>query len=252
MVLKKTLRRQHKEKGHDIVDFIHGQESLTAIQWILRAIVAFFFLLFATKIMGQRSISQLRLLDFAMAISLGNIIAHPLSDEKLGMKGSIITMSVLVILYTAGVLLSLKQSSFRHFLDPPPIPLIKNGQIVSANLRKARISVDFLLSELRKEKVEDVQKIALALWEPNGSISSFLYPDHQTPTRADLKVISEPFYIPSVLIEEGKINYPELNKTKFTEDWLKKQLTSTYNVDIREVLLATIDQNDNLQVFLYK
>ncbi|MFF6015923.1 hypothetical protein [Lysinibacillus fusiformis] len=31
--------------------------------------------------MGQRSISQLRLLDFAMAITLGNIIAHPLSDE---------------------------------------------------------------------------------------------------------------------------------------------------------------------------
>ena len=63
----------------------------------------FFFLLFATKIMGQRSISQLRMLDFAMAITLGNIIAHPLSDEGLGMKGSMITMAVLVALYLIGV-----------------------------------------------------------------------------------------------------------------------------------------------------
>lgn len=35
-------------------------------------------------LMGQRSISQLGLLDFAMAIPVGNIIAHPLSDEGLG------------------------------------------------------------------------------------------------------------------------------------------------------------------------
>lgn len=232
------------------MDFFHEQESLTAIQWILRAVVAFFFLLFATKMMGQRSMSQLRLLDFAMAISLGNIIAHPLSDEKLGMKGSMITMSVLVILYTVGILLSLKWTSFRHFLEPPPITLIKNGKIVAKNLRKARISVDFLLSELRKEKVEDVQKLALVLWEPDGSISSFLYPQHETPTRADFEIVSEPFSLPSVLIKNGKIDYYELNKTKFSEDWLKNKLTTTYNVNIRNVLLATIDQNDNLQVFL--
>lgn len=119
------------------MEFFHSQESLPAIQWILRAIVAFFFLLFATKIMGQRSISQLRMLDFAMAITLGNIIAHPLSDEGLGMKGSMITMAVLVALYLIGVFLSLKWVAFRHLIDSPPIPLIKNGQIISANLQKA-------------------------------------------------------------------------------------------------------------------
>lgn len=197
------------------MDFFHGQESLTAIQWILRAIVTFFFLLFATKIMGQRSISQLGLLDFVMAITLGNIIAHPLSDEGLGLKGSMITMSVLIILYLLGVLLSMKWISFRHFMDPPPIPLIQNGKIVSTNLRKARITIDFLLSELRKEKIEDIQKIALALWEPDGSISSFIYPQHQTPTRADLKVVPEPFSLPSILIQEGKIDYYELKNLSF-------------------------------------
>jgi len=110
------------------VDFFQSQESLTAIQWVLRAIVAFFFLLFATKIMGQRSISQLRLLDFAMAITLGNIIAHPLSDEGLGMKGSMITITVLVFLYLIGVFLSLKWITFRHFIDAPQSPLLKMGK----------------------------------------------------------------------------------------------------------------------------
>lgn len=232
------------------MEFFHSQESLTAIQWILRAIVAFFFLLFATKIMGQRSISQLRMLDFAMAITLGNIIAHPLSDEGLGMKGSMITMAVLVALYLIGVFLSLKWVAFRHLIDSPPIPLIKNGQIISANLQKARISVDLLLSELRKEKIEEVQNVALALWEPDGSISSFLHTPYQTPTRADISVQSNPFFLPTVLIKEGKIDYHELNKTTLTESWLKDQL-STYYIDVKDVLLATINQNNKLHIFPY-
>ncbi|AUS86753.1 hypothetical protein LBYS11_10575 [Lysinibacillus sp. YS11] len=232
------------------MEFFHSQESLTATQWILRAIVAFFFLLFATKIMGQRSISQLRMLDFAMAITLGNIIAHPLSDEGLGMKGSMITMAVLVALYLIGVFLSLKWVAFRHLIDSPPIPLIKNGQIISANLQKARISVDLLLSELRKEKIEEVQNVALALWEPDGSISSFLHTPYQTPTRADISVQSNPFFLPTVLIKEGKIDYRELNKTTLTESWLKDQL-STYNIDVKDVLLATINQNNKLHIFPY-
>ena len=47
----------------------------------LRAIISYVFLLFAIKLMGRRSISQLRLIDFTMALILGNILAHPLSDE---------------------------------------------------------------------------------------------------------------------------------------------------------------------------
>jgi len=74
-----------------------------------------------------------RLLDFTMALILGNILAHPLSDEKLGMK----------------------------------------GEILYKGLGKARITVNHLLSEARKEKIEEIHKIALALWEPDGTISFF-------------------------------------------------------------------------------
>lgn len=235
-----------------MVEFFHGQESLTAMQWILRAIVAFFFLLFAAKIMGQRSLSQLRLLDFVMAISIGNIIAHPLSDEGLGMKGSMITMTVLVVLYLLGVFLSLNWISFRHFIDPSPLPLIKEGQIISKNLKKARISIDLLLSELRKEQIEDVRKVALALWEPDGSISSFLYPQHQTLTQTDMKLVPKPFSFPVVIIKEGKIDYDEVMNQKINVDWLKNEIMSTYDLDISDVLLATIDSNENIRVFLYQ
>lgn len=160
-------------EGCDIVDFFYGQESLSTIQWALRAIVAFFFLFLIVKIMGLRSISQLRLLDFAMAILIGNVIAHPLSDEGLGLKGSLVSMSILVSLYLICLYLMSKFIPFREFVAPPPVSLVKNGEINLKNLKKARISVDDVLSEMRKQSIVDLKMVALALWEPDGEISFF-------------------------------------------------------------------------------
>ena len=232
------------------MDFFYGQESLTAIQWTLRAIVAFFFLFFMVKIMGLRSISQLRLLDFAMAILIGNIIAHPLSDERLGFKGSLVSMSILVGLYLICLYLMGKFIPFREFVAPPPITLVKNGEINLKNLKKARISVDDVLSEMRKQSIVDVKKVALALWEPDGEISFFLSPEHQPVTKSDLNITSQPFSYPTTIIKEGKINYKVLSDSPYNEETLKNNIKTIYNVEINEILLATLDQNNQLQILM--
>ena len=196
--------------------------------------------------MGRRSIAQLRLLDFTMALILGNILAHPLSDEQLGMKGSLITTAVLVVLYTIGVHLSLKWDLFRKWIEPSPFPLIKNGEIMYKGLGKARITVDHLFSEARKEKIEEIHKIALALWEPDGTISFFLSPKLQPVTPEDMQLITKPFSIPWIIIKEGKIDLDELQKSGKDTTWLNNKLV-IMNVDIHDILLATIDSNDDIQ-----
>lgn len=235
------------------MDFFYNQESLTAIQWILRAVVSFFFLLLVTKIMGQRSLSQLRLLDFIMALSIGNIIAHPLSDQHLGMKGSMITIGVLVILYLIMVFLSLKWLKFTKFVDPSPFPLIKNGEILYKGLTKARIPIDVLLTELRKKQIHDIQQVALALWESDGTISFFLESQYQTLTPKDMKLMTKSFSLPITIIKDGKIDFEELKQTGKDEDWVKNQIRTVHSLDIKNILLATMDDNnDKINVFLYK
>ena len=231
------------------MDFFYGQESLTILQWILRGIVAFFVLLLSAKILGQRSISQLRLQDFIIAITLGNILAHPLSDQELGMTGSITTTAVLVTLYIFSLLLTLKSNKFEKFLSPAPIPLVRKGLIIYKNLAKAKISLDFLLSELRLKKVSDIKKISLALWEPGGKVSVFLEAPYQSLTPNDMQLFTTPFALPKVVIKEGVIDLnalKDINKTKY---WLVDLLKRRYNAEVKEILLATIDANDNLQVY---
>jgi len=201
--------------------------------------------------MGQRSISQLRFLDFVMALLIGNIMAHPLSDEGLGLIGSMITMGTLTVLYLSGIFLTLRWPPLRRIFDPPPLTLVKNGEIYYRNLKKARITVESLLSELRKEKVDNVQKVALALWEPGGSISLFTEPKYQPLTPSDVGMSVKPFDLPRIIIKEGRINDNELDLLGYDLSWLMQQLKSQ-NVPLTNVLLATVDQQGSLTICLYR
>jgi uncharacterized membrane protein YcaP (DUF421 family) len=55
-----------------------------------------------------------------------------------------------------------------------------------------------------------------------------------------------------MIIKEGKIDSKELNRGGKDEEWLKKKIKTTYNSDVNDILLATLDNNDNLKVFFYK
>ncbi|MBP1963967.1 DUF421 domain-containing protein [Paenibacillus aceris] len=230
------------------MDFFHSQESLTSAEWVMRAVVGYFFLLIAAKLLGQRSISQLRFLDFTIALILGNIVAHPLSDEHLSLTGSMISTIVLVILYVLTSWLSLKWNFLKHFLDPAPLKLIEHGKIMLKNLRRARISVDHLFSELRKQQIEDINKVALALWEPGGIISVFLEPQYQPVTPKDMSIPTSSFSLVKPIIVEGTTNTGMLAEQGKDMVWLKSQIHAAH-ADLENVVLATIDDQDQIRVY---
>ena len=216
---------------------------MTVIQWTLRSIIAFIILIFGAKILGQRAISQLRMLDFIIAIILGNILAQPLSQEGTGMTGSIITTIVLVVLYSLSLKLTIKSMKFESFISPSPIPIIRNGNILYKNLGKAKISLNFLLSELRLEK------IAVALWEPGGRISVFVNTAHQPLTPNDIQIQTAPFSLPTVVVKDGNIDMIGLKEVNKTQEWLVKEIKETYKTNVKSILLATIDNNNTFQIY---
>ncbi len=233
------------------MDFFQSKETLTVNEWILRAVVAFVFLIMVAKALGQRSISQLRLIDFVIALVIGNIIAQPLSDEKIALTGAIITTTVLVVLYVCGIYIILKFPAIRRLMDNAPIIVVKNGEILYKQLKKARISIDILLEELREQKADDVKKVALAIWEADGKFSVFLDPKYEPITPSFYKLQTEPFDPPRIIVKEGIINHKELSQINVDEKWVTYVLESQYNAKVKDVLLATIDMKGNLQVFLY-
>jgi uncharacterized membrane protein YcaP (DUF421 family) len=168
------------------------------------------------------------------------------------LKGSIITTIVLVVLYVGGVYLILKWPWFRKLLSQPPITLVQNGKVLNKGLMKARISLDVLLEELREDKIDDVKKVAMAIWEADGKISVFLDPKYEPLTPSALQIETEPFDFPRTIIKEGKMDMTVLSHIQKDERWVRSNLEKQYGTEVKNVLLATIDRKDNLKVFLYQ
>ncbi|MWV42694.1 DUF421 domain-containing protein [Paenibacillus sp. HJL G12] len=231
------------------MDFFRGQDSLTVIEWIMRSIVGFVFLIIAAKMMGQRSISGLRFLDFIIALTLGNIIAHPLSDEHLGLKGSIISTFSIVFLYITAIWLSLKIPLLKQFFDPPAITLVLDGKIDYRNLSKAKLSIQFLYAELRKSNVEDIAKVAFAAWEPGGTLSVFLNTAYQPITPTDLKLSTQPFNLTKPIITDGHMEHALLNEIGKDGVWLETEIQPH---ELNNVLLATVDSKLTVQVHIVR
>ncbi|OZB95441.1 hypothetical protein CJP46_17440 [Paenibacillus sp. XY044] len=231
------------------MDFFKGQESLTVLEWILRSIVGFIILIIAAKMMGQRSISGLRFLDFIIALTLGNIIAHPLSDEHLGLKGAVTSTFSIVIFYIAAIWLSLKIPVIKQFFDPPATPLIMDGKLNYRNLSKAKLSIEFLYAELRKSNVEDISKVAFAAWEPGGTLSVFLNTAYQPVTPADLKLTTQPFNLTKPIITDGHIEHALLREIGKDLVWLETEIRPH---GINSVILATVDSKRTIQVHVIR
>lgn len=233
-----------------LMRLFEGAHHLSNFEWVLRAILAYIFLVIVAKAMGQRSIAQLRFLDVVLVLLLGGNISNGLSDEKVGLHGSMITTLVLVVLHVVSSILTLKWDRWRRFLEPAPIILIHNGSVHFDNLKKARITIEYLFSELRLQGITDIQTVKLALWEASGVVSVFQYAAYETVSRKDMKVYGEVSPITFILVKNGNIQKDVLSLLEKTEGWVKDELQE--KVPIESIQLATIDETGQINILLKK
>ncbi|MGI6150010.1 MAG: DUF421 domain-containing protein, partial [Limnochordia bacterium] len=80
------------------MNFWHGQPTLTVAGWILRSTVTFLWLMLLTKLMGQREIGRMNMLDFVVAITIGSVASAHLADSEVPIMGGLISVASLGVL----------------------------------------------------------------------------------------------------------------------------------------------------------
>ncbi len=101
--------------------FWESQPSLTFIQWILRAIIIFFWLFFLTKIMGQRMLGRLHAFDLMVIIAVAGTSAGAIHSSQNSLIAIIVTTGMIAVLYILFSYLSLKFAKFRRVFQDEPL-----------------------------------------------------------------------------------------------------------------------------------
>jgi len=218
---------------------------------IVRAVLAYAALFTLTRMIGKRQISQLTFFDYIVGITIGSMVSTAvveLESQFISTMTGVLTWAALTIFIAAG---EVRSSWFRKLVDGEPVPVVRDGRILEANLARERISVDELLTLLRQQKVFNVAEVETALLETSGQVSVLLKGAHQPTTPQDLGLRAAGTEMPAVVVQEGKVMQDTLRAIGRDRAWLERELAAQGVQSVDQVMLAQVDGQGSLSVDLY-
>ncbi len=213
---------------------------------LVRTVLSYLVLIAAIRTMGKRQLGEMEPAEFVVTMLIANLAAVPMQDNSLPLLSGLIP--ILTVLATELILagLSMKFLPVRRLLCGRPVPLIRDGRVLQANLRATRVSLEELTQRLRQKDVFDLAQVRHALLETDGSLSVLLRGGSRPlcPEDLGLRVPESPLPLP--LISDGVVLAENLSRAGRDEAWLRRELKKR-KLKIPEIFHLTVDEGGTIQ-----
>ena len=138
---------------------------------VIRAAVAYVFIIFILRIMGRRELSSLGPSDLVLVVVLGDLVQNGVTQADQSVTGMFLAISTFALLTVGMSVLTFKSRRAQTFIEGQPLILVQDGMPVEKNLRAERLRVDDVADEARGQGIEKIDDIKWCLLETSGSMS---------------------------------------------------------------------------------
>ncbi|MCQ2354755.1 MAG: DUF421 domain-containing protein [Clostridia bacterium] len=214
----------------------------------IRTIIIYVILIGSMRLMGKRQIGQLEVSDLVSTLLLSEIAALPVENREIPLSYAIIPI---VIVMTAEIVTAAIQQKFptlKNFFSPRPGVLIRMGKPDFKELSKARMSADELMVALRHTGTTDIDEVAYAILEQDGSVSVIPRAKYKPATAEDVGAATDETGIFHIIIDRGIVNDNSLSAIGKDERWLDHALRHR-GTDISRVTLMLADESGSIRLF---
>ncbi|MBA3596654.1 MAG: DUF421 domain-containing protein [Methylibium sp.] len=145
--------------------------SVPPLELMIRGSAMYWFLFVLFRFVMRRDVGSIGIADVLLLV----LIADAAQNAMAGGYESI-TDGFILVATIAGWNYLLDWAAFRFdrvrsIVEPSPLLLVRDGQLQGRNLRRERLSVEELKSELRRQGMEDWSGVKKAFMESDGQIS---------------------------------------------------------------------------------
>jgi uncharacterized membrane protein YcaP (DUF421 family) len=214
----------------------------------LRCIFSYFALLFLTRLMGRKQVSQLTFFDYVTGITIGSIAASISGDVSIKFWEGILAIAIWGGLTILTGYIDIKSIKARKIIDGEPVLLIKNGKIQGEKLRKSQLNMDDFLMLLREQQVFDITEVEFAIFETNGNLSVLKKSQYGTLSPKDMNLQTNYKGIMTDLIIDGNVIGKNLSEVKLNMEWLSSELAKQNIKNPKEVLFAGLQTDGQLYI----
>jgi uncharacterized membrane protein YcaP (DUF421 family) len=219
-------------------------EELNYLELFLRTTILYFVLFLADKSLGFRQPGIVTPYNFLVGAGISHIAASRMVQPASRPIDAIaiIFVYILIILLVSYSYIKLSP----YIASKRQNVLVKKGKVDKVNLRKSMITIDNLLSILRKKNVFDLQNVEYVIAEPNGDFS-VAKDSHSLPvTKSTMGIPMTTKELTKILIYDGKVDRKILKEKHLSLDWLYLQLKEQNVTDISDVNLGLINEQGEL------
>ena len=153
--------------------------DVSLLEIILRGSVMYIALFALLRIILKRQTGTLGMTDLLLITLLADASQNAMAGEYKSIPDGIVLVGTLIFWNYTFDWLSFKSEWFGRLIEPPPLPLIKNGKLLRRNMKLELIKEDELLMELREQGMQDISKVKEAYIESDGRISVIQYEERQ-------------------------------------------------------------------------
>ena len=191
---------------------------------LLRTVIIYIILIGTMRLMGKRQLGELEISELVTTLLLSEIAAAPIGDPTIPVIYAVIPLITILTLEITLSIILLKCPRLKNIASARPSILIRHGKVDQKELKRIRISIDELISEIRQTGLSSFAEVDYAILEQNGKISVIPRKNAQPPTAADLGLHLTESGIVHALLEDGVINRYNLDLLSLGEDWLQARL----------------------------
>ena len=146
---------------------------------ILRGSIMYIALFAMLRIVLKRQTGTLGMTDLLLITLLADASQNAMAGEYKSVPDGIVLVATIIFWNYLFDWLSFKSAWFGRLIEPPPLPLIRDGKMLRRNMRQELITEDELMMELREQGLDDVSKVKQAYIESDGRISVIQHREKQ-------------------------------------------------------------------------
>lgn len=210
----------------------------------IRAIIIYFFVIAAVRIMGKRQVGELKPHELVITILLSAIAVIPLEENSMPLANCLVPIMLFISFEILVSVISMKSLKFRNLIQGRPTFIIRHGKLDQKKLKEMRFTVDDIIDALRQKDIFNLDEVEDAVIETNGSISVLPKAQFKPLTPDDVSISVKEKGIPITIVMDGKPVTEYFNKEIIKESEIQLVL-QTVSCDTSKIMLLTIDDDGN-------
>ena len=210
----------------------------------IRTVIIYVLLVATMRLMGKRQLGELEVSELVTTLLISEIASLPIADQTIPVMHAVIPLITILTFEIVLSVILVRCPRLKNLVSTRPNVLIRHGKIDQAEMRRIRISIDELLSEIRQTGLSTPEDVDYAILEPNGKIAIIPKRSASAPTLADLNIKKEENGLLHALIEDGHLNNYNLSILGLTQEDITAHLQKE-GLTPKDVFFLGADDNGN-------